>query len=330
MNNFVLSIAKAKKSMKGNFMHALTNHNQEINQAIATAFKALAKLSNHDETIKDFRHIPIMKKIAEQMNEGKTLKFLLPAFPAKSPSPKKTAGIHPDMGEVLALTGLNEMCQKIAKAYAPGAEVIICSDGRVFSDVVMVSDEVIDQYSEWIDLIIKEFSLTHLSTFSMDDLYKELSGPELRERLVWKFAKSIDEIRFLVVNDDDFRNLFNGVHKFMVEDQLSLENNNGISKNQINKKTKTLTYELLRRSDAWSNLLLEEFGDTLRLSIHAYPLTHEKFGVKLVESSEKWATPWHNVAVKKDEQFELMHLSKALELGAKQKQFRGKYVYFEI
>jgi pyoverdine/dityrosine biosynthesis protein Dit1 len=311
-------------------MMELSSENlEDINLAITTAFKELSKLSNHDQEIQDYYQIPIMKKIEAQMLKKKTLQFLLPAFPAKSPSPQKTAGIHPDLGEVLALNNLNEMCKKISNLYEPGAEVIICSDGRIFSDVVMVSDEDITSYSEWIKSIIIEFDLKHLSTFAMDDLHTDMNGPELRERLVWQYAKSLDEIRFLVINDDDFRNLFNGVHKFMLEDQMGLKENVNLSKNKINKKTKVLTYELLRRSDAWSNLLLDHFDDALRLSIHAYPLTHEKFGVKLVPSSEKWATPWHNVAVKKGDQFELMHLSEAQKIGTTKELFRGKYVYFQ-
>lgn len=309
----------------------LSNENlEDLSVAISTAYKELSKLSNHGNVIEDYYQIPIMQKIEAQMVQKKTLQFLLPAFPAKSPSRKKTAGYHPDLGEVLALNNLNEMCKKISNLYEPGAEVIICSDGRIFSDVVMVSDKIIDEYSEWIKSIIIEFDLKHLSTFAMDDLHQEMNGPELRERLVWQYAKSLDEVRFLVINDDDFRGLFNGVHKFMLEDQMGLPENANISKNQINKKTKNLTYELLRRSDAWSTLLLDHFDDALRLSIHAYPLTHEKFGVKLIHSSEKWATPWHNVTVKKGDQFELMHLSEAEKLGATKELFRGKYVYFQV
>lgn len=308
----------------------IENNNEISTNAMSIAFKALADLSNQEKSIETFLDIPIMRKMADQMIERKTLQFLLPAFPAKSPSTHKTAGIHPDLGEVIALNNLNEMCKKISQVYEPGAEVIICSDGRIFSDVVMVPDEAIDEYSEWIKNIIIEFNLDHLSTFAMDDLYRELKGPELRERLIWQYAKSAEEIRYLVANDEDFRSLFNGVHKFMIEDQMGLTENFGASKNQINKKTKPLTYELLRRSDAWSQLLLDHFDDALRLSIHAYPLTHEKFGVKLVKSSERWATPWHNVTVKKENTFELMHLSEALKLGAQKVVFQEKYVYFEV
>lgn len=300
-------------------------------QALSTIYKSILALSNSDELEGvAYSDIPILKNVTEQILNNVQLTFLLPAFPAKSPSPEKTSGIHPDLGEVLALKGLDEMCKKISTVYAPGAKVVICSDGRVFSDVVSVPDTHIDEYGEWIENIIREFNFSNLSTFSMDDLYPDTKGDQLRERLVWRYAKSTDEIRFLVINDDNYRSLFNGVHKFMMEDHGALNENKTLSKNQLSKKTKLLTYELIRRSDAWSELLTDKFGDVARLSIHAYPITHQKFGVKLLSSSDKWATPWHNVTVKIDNTFQLMHKSKALELGAVEKKHGGKYVYFEI
>ncbi len=296
-------------------------------QAQASAIKAVLALSSAETWIEDFREIPLMKDMVKKMLEGKKLKFILPAFPAKSPSRLKTAGIEPDMGEVIALMELNNMCKKISKVHAAGAEVVICSDGRVFSDVVMVDDETIDVYQRGIDEIIRNFNLEHLSTFSMDDLHPDLKGPELRDRLNWQFAKSVDEVRHLVRTDSQYNSLFNGIHRFMVEDQLGVS---AKSKNQINKEMKEKTYELLRRSDAWSALLKHYMKDTLRFSIHPYPLTHEKFGIKLLPTSTKWATPWHNVCVKKEGKYELMHLSAAKAIGAVEKKFGGKYVFFEV
>lgn len=298
----------------------------DLTEIITQSMRAVAYLSSAEPDFSDFFKIPLMQSMAQQMTEGKTLRFVLPAFPAKSPSPVKTVGVRPDMGEVIALRELNNMCTKISSMYAPGAEVIICSDGRVFSDVVNVPDNIIDQYADGISEIIAEFELSHISTFSLEDLYPGLPGEELRSRLLWQFAKSVDEVRFQVVKDSDYQRLFNGMHRFMVEDQMGLSSK---SKNQINKEAKLATYELMRRSDAWSSLLNHYFKGALRLSIHPYELTHEKFGIKLVTSSSKWATPWHNVTVKVNGHYQLMHLAEAEKLGAKKKVFGGKYVYFE-
>lgn len=272
--------------------------------------------------------VPLFKRIAAKMESNEQLVFLLPAFPAKSPSPLKTSGELPDLGEVLALQGLQELCEKISAIYGPGAKVIICSDGRVFSDVVSVSDESINKYQQGIFDIISEFKLTHLETFALDDLFPNQHGDELRNRLLHQFARSIQDVKDLIRTRDDYQKLFNGLHRFLIEDMMTL--NAHLSKNQLSKMAKENTYELMRRSDAWSELLNHYFKDDLRLSIHPYQLGHEKFGIKLVSSSNKWATPWHNVTVKIKDRFELMHLQDALKLHALPKMMKDKYAYFEI
>lgn len=289
-------------------------------------FRIIRGLSHQSDEINDL-DIPLFRKLNDLIRLNQELLFILPAFPAKSPSPAKTSGISPDMGEVIALKELNEMCSRISTLYPPGARLLICSDGRVFSDIVGVSDETIDHYSSEIDSIIREFRLIHLSTFSMDDLYRDLKGDDLRAKLLEEFGRPIEEVKNLVITDDNYRNLFNGIHRFLLEDKRELSK--GKSRSQLEKETKENTYELLRRSDAWSALLKHHFADELRLSIHPYPLGHEKFGIKMVNSSSKWATPWHNVAVKIEDRFELMHMQEALKLNVGQKLYKDRYVYFE-
>jgi pyoverdine/dityrosine biosynthesis protein Dit1 len=286
---------------------------------------AVMRLSHH--CIPDHYHrIPLFEKLQELVAQNRKLTFLLPAFPAKSPSPMKTSGIFPDMGELVALMNLQKMCDDISEHYSAGAEVIICSDGRVFSDVVDVSDETIDEYSDGIDAIIREFGLSSLKTVSMDDLYPDHSPSELRHRLLEEFASTPETIQERVATDMNAQRMFNGMHRFMVEDQRGRSE---VSKTQLLKAMKPKTYELMRRSEAWSKLLSVFFPDSLRLSIHPYPLEAEKFGIKLLTTAQKWATPWHNVTVRSEGRFELMPLSEAENLGAQRKIFGGKYVYFE-
>ncbi len=271
---------------------------------------------------------PLFRRMKDKMAKSQELVFLLPAFPGKSPSPAKTSGAMPDLGEVLALQGLNELCSKISELYPPGARIVICSDGRVFSDVVKVSDEMISEYQKGIEDIVSEFKLTKISIFALDDLFPNKSPNEMRDILLGTYAKSIEQVRGQVVHLDEYKMLFNGLHKFLLEDELAL--NPSISKNKAAQETKARTYELMRRSDAWSELLNNVFPDELRLSIHPYKIEHEKFGIKLISSSSKWATPWHNVTVKVRDRFELMHLKEAQNLKATPKLAKDKYVYFEI
>ncbi len=274
------------------------------------------------------QNAPLFTNIKAKIAKSQELVFLLPAFPAKSPSPAKTSGALPDLGEVIALQGLNDLCEKISLIYKPGARIIICSDGRVFSDVVKVSDKEISEYQKGIEEIVTEFNLAKISLFALDDLFPEKSADEMRDILLSKYAKSVEDVRNLVLLRDDYKKLFNGLHKFLLEDELELNLN--ISKNKATQETKIRTYELMRRSDAWSELLNGVFPDELRLSIHPYKLEHEKFGIKLISSSSKWATPWHNVTVKMSDRFELMHLKEALSLNAIPKFVKDKYAYFEI
>lgn len=272
--------------------------------------------------------MPLLRRIAEKICREEPLTFILPAFPAKSPSPEKTSGPLPDLGEVLALQNLNTLCEKISSFYYPGAQVIICSDGRVFSDIVRVGDEHVDMYQQGIEEIIEEFKLSHLATFSLDDLYPDWSGDALREWLLVSYARTSEEVIERVRTREDQARLFNGLHRFLTEDDRALYPEK--SRSEISRKAKERTIELMRRSDAWSALLEKHFPDELRLSIHPYPIGHEKFGVRLLPSALRWATPWHNVTVKLHDRFELMHLSEALKAGAIRKTLKEKYAYFEV
>ena len=182
--------------------------NLSLSANLEEAFRIVGELSlsGLERTVP----VPLFTSMARLMEQSEPLLFILPAFPAKSPSPLKTSGTTPDLGEVLALNALHEMCVKLSEVYSPGARVLICSDGRVFSDLVMVSDETIDEYSSGIDEIIQEFNLHFLSTLSMDDLYPLIKGDELREKLMAQFGKDISHVKALVKNDPDYlKNLIN-------------------------------------------------------------------------------------------------------------------------
>ncbi len=272
--------------------------------------------------------VPLLRRIEEKIALREELLFILPAFPAKSPSGEKTIGSLPDFGEVLALKNLQNLCERIGAVYPPGARLLICSDGRAFSDVVNVADPVIDRYNEGVKQIIQEFDLGALSVFTMDELYPGKTPEELREILLVTHGKELSEVKARIVSDPGYRSLFNGLHRFLSEDTKTLFP--GLSRTQVQKQSKENAYELLRRSEAWSELLATHFRGALRLSIHPHDPEHEKFGIKLVASSSKWATPWHNVVVKIRDRFELMHRSEALALNAILKFEKERYAYFEV
>lgn len=291
-------------------------------------FRPVWALSGHANGLPERVEIPLFRHMAERISAGQELVFILPAFPAKSANRQKTCGSLPDLGEVLALQALENMCQEISAVYAPGARIVICSDGRVFSDLVLVPDSDITAYAQKIDGIIGQFKLDHLTTFSMDDLLPGIGHQARRDYLINEYAMSPETVRARVRENQNDHQLFNGMHRFVQEDRLALMPE--LSKSRVCRESRLVTLELIRRSDAWSKLLEKQFPYALRLSIHPYPPGHEKFGVKLVRSSNRWATPWHNVVVKSGHDFHLMPHKEALALGARRQELQDEYAYFKL
>jgi pyoverdine/dityrosine biosynthesis protein Dit1 len=165
------------------------------------------------ESVDGEENIPLLMRIKEKLEAQEELIFILPAFPAKSPSREKTIGELPDLGEVLALKNLQSFCNRIDLLHPHGTKVVICSDGRVFSDVVKVSDESIDRYNDGIITIIEEYKLNSLSVFTMDELYPDKTPDELREILLEFYAMELSQVRAMVIENMSYRSLFNGIHR---------------------------------------------------------------------------------------------------------------------
>ena len=122
-------------------------------------------------------HLP---KVQQAMAQGMPLTLVLPAFPAKSANLKKVSGPLPDFGEELALRFLQDRCDAVAKSYAPGAELIICSDGRVFSDIVGVNDDDVTAYRLALVDMIARCNLNSISVFDLDDICTETDFDQMR------------------------------------------------------------------------------------------------------------------------------------------------------
>ena len=72
--------------------------------------------------------------IRQFVTAGKKIEMCLPAFPFKSANKTyKVLGRLPDKAEELALARLESICQRIESIYAPGATIMIISDGLVYN-----------------------------------------------------------------------------------------------------------------------------------------------------------------------------------------------------
>lgn len=258
----------------------------------------------------------ISSKIQYFIARSRTIEFVLPAFPAKSPNRLKTVSPLPDLGEELALTELNQLCTQINKIYSAGSKITICSDGRVFNDLLSVSDNDVTDYQAEIKTIIKKKSLLNLFTYNMEKHYQSDKFIKTRQLLLDEFGESTENLKNKIQNLPENKNIFNGIHRFVYEDLLSI--NKDFSKNKLRHYAKLLTYLVIQRSDAWSNLIKANFPKAIRLSIHPQICGSDKIGIMLLKSNNCWATPWHRVTLQTDKNdYELITRSQAELLQAK-------------
>ena len=258
---------------------------------------------------------PHLARVELAVCARKPVHFIIPAFPGKSANPEKTLGALPDLGERLALQFLQSICNEIRAIYPPGARITICSDGRVFSDLVRIKEEDVDGYKRSLFEFMETLSASSLDHFDLDDVFGREDYAVMREELLIGHGVPLRELRERVrMGETDVVNMFNGIHRFIFEDYVASIND--VSRNRLRDMTKTVAYRVVQRSNAWSSLVESRFPNALRLSIHPQRSDSRKIGIMLVPSDDVWGTPWHNVVVLHDGKPVLMKRRQAEALGA--------------
>ncbi len=264
-------------------------------------------------------HVP---KIISAVKENKPVTFVLPAFPGKSPNPEKVLGHLPDQAERIALNFLGSLCLNIEKVYPPGIKIILCSDGRVFNDVIGIQENNVTAYQVELDRFIEELDLAGISIFNLDDFYKQLNFGQMREELLKSYGKSLDFLQRNIRNgaktsanqdEQELNRMYCGITRFLFEDATHRWQTK--SRSTLQKESRCKAYEVLRRSNAWSELIAERFPEAVRLSIHPQACGAKKLGIRLV-GNESWMTPWHGVAVENKHGYVLLKRLEAEALGA--------------
>lgn len=280
------------------------------------------RYSHRPEAVGDLH----LAKILNFLKQNQPVHFVLPAFPAKSPNREKTLGSLPDYAELLGLRRLEELCREIEAIHAPGAHVTICSDGRVFSDLVLVSDAEVTAYQDGVRRMIADFGFARLSTFHLEEALGSLSFDEMRAHLTERHGRPVAELREEVRRRPEALAMFNGIHRFIFEDRLVLRP--GHSRNRVREEAKEVAYGVVQRSNSWSRLVEEFFPAAVRLSIHPQFGPSEKIGFQLVPCANAWGTPWHNVALEDAAGIRLVKRKEAEQLGARLSLGPGGYLLF--
>jgi pyoverdine/dityrosine biosynthesis protein Dit1/AcrR family transcriptional regulator len=268
-------------------------------------------------------HLP---KLHFFISQSWPVQLILPAFPAKSPNRQKVLGALPDLGEEIALTFLQSLCDDIRQVYAPGAQLIICADGRIFADLVQVSDAEVSAYNNVLKELITQLGTRDLSVVNLEDLLETTSFDEARAAITAQYGEPLAELQARVRDTPHHRAMFNGIHRFVAEDGLALAPEK--SKSRVKEESKAVAYEVIRRSNAWTRLLAQEFPHALRLSIHPQHPHADKIGLRITRAVDDWLTPWHGVVLLRDNDYVLMKRQQAEELGATLVEQAGRPSHF--
>ena len=265
-------------------------------------------------------------KVEAFVRAGLPVEFVIAAFPAKSPNRRKTLGALPDLGERLALEFLQSFCEQVAHYHPPGARITIASDGHVFGDLVGVSDEEVTAYHRELRSIIDELGGASLRVHSLSDSYGAADYETLRATLVAEHATPLDELHRLVRTEPGWRHLFDGMHRFMVEDQVELRPD--ASRTRVRLDCKDLALRVIQRSNAWSSVVARTFPAAVRLSIHPQPHHSAKIGVHMLRTRDAWLTPWHGTVLDDGQRLTLVKRAEAERLNATVAYRRGRPSHF--
>jgi pyoverdine/dityrosine biosynthesis protein Dit1/MFS family permease len=225
---------------------------------------------------------------------NKRIEMILPAFPCKSPNNvKKVLGTLPDLGEELALKRLDRFCALVGKFYAPGCELLIMSDGRVFADCVGVPDEVVSEYRDCLHSLVK---LEHIKFDALDNHIQGASHDAVREEMMRRYCTMTpEEMDANIRSQGGNFMVYRGFIKFCEQDRV-WDREKYPSRSAVKKECGRIARRMMLRNVAFSNLVKDKHGHKLRLSIHAHDNT-TKYAVALVEGLKTLRTPWHNCAV---------------------------------
>ncbi|KAK8017819.1 glutamyl-tRNA(Gln) amidotransferase [Apiospora rasikravindrae] len=313
-----------------------------------------------------------MDRVQHQMEIGAPIKMILPSFPWKSVSVApisppsymmppslphfyklalghpaywlpdqvntvdKVNGRLPDLGEVLALSRLNAMCEDVKKLYSPGALLHIATDGLVFD--VGITDEDTWVYSEALMDIVaaKEFhaiklvrvpDLQGLTDGTLDRAtYLSLVSTS-RLKLLEEYGRTEEEIRNMIRTDQDSLLTYRGFIRFLEKD-LNPVGKVATSGSAFRKIVKKVASHMMLRAEvnrtlnpfgpssvklmpeqSFTKLLADKCSDHVRLSIH--PSSGAvKLSIPLILTNDGTfpRTPWHCViAVAVDGTYSTVH-----------------------
>ncbi|KAI0115741.1 Pyoverdine/dityrosine biosynthesis protein-domain-containing protein [Nemania sp. FL0031] len=211
----------------------------------------------------------VMKQIAT----NGPIKMLLPGFPFKENSKDLVLGNLPDLGEELALAHLQGLCDNISAIYENGADVIICSDGLVYNDLMGVSEQRVWEYGEALRAMAARKELRNIKFIRLWDVlghnpehqlqqetlakgksYYLEHASNIRQELLRTYSDTQFDASAAVKADKDWA----ATHAAYV----------GVLAKKAIKCPNSTAEQMIARGKAYGTALRTKFPNHIRLSIH--------------------------------------------------------------
>ncbi|KAI1353926.1 Pyoverdine/dityrosine biosynthesis protein-domain-containing protein [Xylaria sp. FL0043] len=215
--------------------------------------------------------LPIVTK---KIMTNAPITMLLPGFPFKEESEALVLGQMPDFGEELALAHLQGLCDNISAIYENGANIIVCSDGLVYNDLLGVSEEIVWEYGEALRATAARKELHNIKFIRLWDVLDYTSKAQINQEHLIKDrvhyleqAASIRQELLRSYSDEQF----NASATVKVDEDYAATRAAYIgilSKKATIRSPESTSEQMITRGKAYGTALRLKFPDYVRLSIH--------------------------------------------------------------
>jgi len=225
----------------------------------------------------------IVSKITVAVNQNKSICFVMPAFPGKSPNDNSCFSFLPGKEEEYAMSTINIFQENIRKIYSHGCKFNIVPDGHYFHSLgITRSYKELDEYINE----LKHRYPSNVDFYSITDIFQTKSI---------KRAVSLFEKQF-ISNDYQINNDYLKNEVLFIRNEFSnILFRYPISKTQIQKKCKDIAKKSFLIKNGISKMIEHYFPENIRLSIHYQPPDSSKMGLKLIPQAVNRGTPWFGV-----------------------------------
>ncbi|KAI0172917.1 Pyoverdine/dityrosine biosynthesis protein-domain-containing protein [Hypoxylon sp. FL1284] len=250
--------------------------------------------------------VDFLAHVHARVAANKRILMSLPAFPFKSPNDTaKVLGRLPDKAEEFALAHLDGLCAAIENIYAPGATLMIVSDGLVYNDLLGVPDRDVWAYGEALRALRTRKNFRHIEFCrlkdivhvdvpdKLDEIRYVANATNFRVALLQQYKDPKYNVSLSISENEDTCLTYRGYIKFLETDlQHVYPVGEGRSKSSYKRGIEYIAKQMLTRGDVFARAVRERFPDRLRLSIH--PSTGKnKISVSLLPTTTSFTTPWH-------------------------------------